>query len=114
MSYQPKTGTPCHCNPGAQRDNCPACEGTGQAIDFAAIRARKYVTMGRDLYNRARCRPYYSPNEYAEALAAHEGQRVEVERAWYGKTDIPYAYNLVLSGKVYHVPSIYVVEDRPS
>ena len=25
---------------GVQRDNCPACEGTGQIIDFAAIRAR--------------------------------------------------------------------------
>jgi RecJ-like exonuclease len=40
MSYQPKTGEPCACKPGVQRDNCPACEGTGQRIDFAAIRAR--------------------------------------------------------------------------
>lgn len=40
MSYQPKTGAPCACKPGAQRDNCPACEGTGHALDFAAIRAR--------------------------------------------------------------------------
>lgn len=39
--YQPKTGRACHCKPGIQRDNCPACEGTGQQIDFAAIRARK-------------------------------------------------------------------------
>lgn len=39
--YQPKTGQPCACRPGVQRDNCPACEGTGQRIDFAAIRARK-------------------------------------------------------------------------
>ena len=38
--YQPKTGTPCHCKPGQQRDNCPTCEGTGQRIDFAAIRAK--------------------------------------------------------------------------
>jgi len=38
--YQPKTGTPCHCKRGQQRDNCPTCEGTGQRIDFAAIRAR--------------------------------------------------------------------------
>ena len=37
----PKTGQRCTCRPGIQRDNCPACEGTGQRIDFAAIRARK-------------------------------------------------------------------------
>ncbi len=39
--YQPKTGQPCHCKPGIQRDNCPDCEGTGQQIDFAAIRTRR-------------------------------------------------------------------------
>ncbi len=38
--YQPKTGIPCSCKPGQQRDNCPQCEGTGQQIDFAAIRAK--------------------------------------------------------------------------
>ncbi len=38
--YQPKTGARCGCKRGQQRDNCPACEGTGFAIDFAAIRAR--------------------------------------------------------------------------
>ena len=37
--YQPKTGVACGCKRGQQRDNCPACEGTGQRIDFAAIRA---------------------------------------------------------------------------
>ena len=36
--YQPKTGARCGCRPGIQRDNCPACEGTGQLVDFAAIR----------------------------------------------------------------------------
>lgn len=39
--YQPKTGAPCNCRPGMQRDNCPACEGTGWRIDFAAIRSRQ-------------------------------------------------------------------------
>lgn len=39
--YQPKTGTACGCRQGVQRDNCPHCEGTGQVIDFAAIRARR-------------------------------------------------------------------------
>ena len=38
--YQPKTGQKCGCKRGVQRDNCPACEGTGWRIDFAAIRAR--------------------------------------------------------------------------
>ena len=38
--YQPKTGVPCGCKRGTQRDNCPECEGTGQRIDFAAVRAR--------------------------------------------------------------------------
>jgi hypothetical protein len=38
--YQPKTGQKCGCKRGVQRDNCPACEGTGMRIDFAAIRAR--------------------------------------------------------------------------
>ncbi len=41
--YQPKTGQSCHCKRGVQRDNCPDCEGTGQRIDFAAIRARNGV-----------------------------------------------------------------------
>lgn len=35
----PKTGARCGCKPGAQRDNCPTCEGSGMVIDFAAIRA---------------------------------------------------------------------------
>lgn len=38
--YQPKTGQRCSCKPGIHRDNCPACEGTGWVIDFAAIRNR--------------------------------------------------------------------------
>jgi hypothetical protein len=36
--YQPKTGEKCFCRRGVQRDNCVTCEGTGQRIDFAAIR----------------------------------------------------------------------------
>lgn len=35
--YQPTLG-PCHCRKGTQRDNCITCEGTGQRIDFKAIR----------------------------------------------------------------------------
>ena len=45
MTYQPKTGVPCDCKRGQQRDNCPQCEGTGQQIDFGAVRAA--VTASR-------------------------------------------------------------------
>jgi len=38
-AYQPKTRALCTCRPGIARDNCPNCEGTGQVIDFRAIRA---------------------------------------------------------------------------
>ena len=38
--YQPKTGQKCSCKSGSQRDNCSNCEGTGQVIDFRAIRAK--------------------------------------------------------------------------
>ena len=44
MSYQPKTGERCTCGPGIERDNCPQCEGTGERIDFKAIRERKLTT----------------------------------------------------------------------
>ena len=40
VGYQPKTGQSCHCKPGVHRDNCPDCEGTGQCIDFEAIREK--------------------------------------------------------------------------
>lgn len=39
--YQPKTGAKCGCRRGIQRDNCPNCEGTGQVVDFRAIRKRQ-------------------------------------------------------------------------
>ena len=40
-AYQPKTGARCTCRPGVQRDNCPACEGTGWCLDFGKIRGKK-------------------------------------------------------------------------
>jgi hypothetical protein len=43
--YQPKTGAKCSCKRGQQRDNCPNCEGTGQVIDFVAIRAAVKASM---------------------------------------------------------------------
>lgn len=44
--YQPKTGQACSCRRGQERDNCPACEGTGQRVDFAAIRAAAKQAKG--------------------------------------------------------------------
>ena len=50
--YQPKTGVKCSCKRGMERDNCPACEGTGWRIDFAKIRqanaARREEGGGHD------------------------------------------------------------------
>jgi hypothetical protein len=65
-AYQPKTGAPCHCRRGVARDNCPDCEGTGQRINFAAIRARtlydEAATLGLPMDNHEsdlylRCSP---------------------------------------------------------
>jgi|GEM_PF-3965132 len=39
--YTPRTGQRCSCKRGMQRDNCPACEGSGLVIDFAAIHRRR-------------------------------------------------------------------------
>ena len=52
--YQPKTGVPCTCKRGVQRDNCPECEGTGQRIDFAAVRARGSASRPPEPAGRAR------------------------------------------------------------
>jgi hypothetical protein len=47
VPYQPKTGQQCTCRIGAARDNCRLCEGTGQVIDFAKVRAKQpHVTIG--------------------------------------------------------------------
>jgi len=46
--YQPKTGRPCTCRRGVQRDNCTACEGTGQQIDFRAIREAVQASLAAD------------------------------------------------------------------
>lgn len=64
-------------------------------------------TLQRDLYNRMRGRPYYSPDDYARVFADHEGQEVEVTRIFSGPGG-PYAYNVTLSGKTYHCPRLYI------
>lgn len=46
------TGAACGCRRGQERDNCPQCEGSGKAIDFAAIRrawkSRVPIFVNRD------------------------------------------------------------------
>ena len=54
--YQPKTGQPCGCRRGVERDNCPACEGTGWRIDFAKIRARSVEPDPVDMAYEDQCR----------------------------------------------------------
>lgn len=45
-AYPPTTGQACGCTRGVERDNCPQCEGTGQRIDFARIRAKSQHRPG--------------------------------------------------------------------
>ena len=46
MARQIFTGEACSCRRGIERDNCPACEGTGRRIDFKAIRAANAKRCG--------------------------------------------------------------------
>jgi DnaJ-class molecular chaperone len=41
------TGQRCSCKRGIDRNNCPQCEGTGQVIDFRAMRVA--LDMARKL-----------------------------------------------------------------
>lgn len=42
----------CSCKRGVMRDNCPECEGTGERIDFRALRVRHPApgTVGEEDY----------------------------------------------------------------
>ena len=64
--YTPKTGNPCTCRRGIERDNCPKCEGSGWEINFHALHARK---QRQDMLSR-----------FWDAVAAREqatGQGIE-------------------------------------
>lgn len=65
------------------------------------------VRLGADLYDRMRGRPYYSPNEYAAAMAEYGGQIVQVLHRFYGPGGV-YAFTLRLpNGQSYHCPCLY-------
>jgi hypothetical protein len=76
--YQPKTGAACGCKRGVQRDNCPACEGTGHVIDFRAIRTRPQTPP--IFFNR-------DPRGYALKIPSewmHAHPEVSLHRDWGG------------------------------
>lgn len=76
------------------------------SIVFSGLKVR----LGQDLFDRMRSRPDYSPDAYAKAFAEHEGQEVEVERAFYGPSGAVTSYNVRLGEKPYACPARYVTE----
>lgn len=76
--YQPKTGVKCHCKPGMIRDNCAVCEGTGQRIDFAAIRA---ATKHKSQYTPGPWAVHVGPNGPTWTIKDSQGRAIaEAER----------------------------------
>ena len=65
--YQPKTGAKCSCKPGVQRDNCPNCEGTGEVIDFQAIRSRHSEPETSGHYVEVNGKRVWEGSDYEEA-----------------------------------------------
>lgn len=41
-SQQPTTGSPCTCKQGQQRNNCTACEGTGNILNLKPLPRKPY------------------------------------------------------------------------
>ena len=88
--YQPKTGQPCHCKRGQHRDNCPDCEGTGQKIDFKAIRDRQLIKKRLE-YLRAEIvaeRISYGEISELQSLAKYIEQGDTLLREWTGIPEI--------------------------
>ncbi|KKN46292.1 hypothetical protein LCGC14_0674090 [marine sediment metagenome] len=55
--------------------------------------------------SRHSCAP---PAKYLDALEIFEGHRVEASHVWRGAGGLPYAYNVELFEKCYHVPALFV------
>lgn len=64
--FTPLTGESCSCRRGVERDNCPACEGTGNRIDFAAI----HREQGQE----------ESPSAYVRRMRAAFGEDLQLLR----------------------------------
>lgn len=83
----------CVCRVGRERDNCPTCEGTGQRIDFRAIRhaaqmactsfGRRKTTMITECFEPVR--PLAAPEDGCHAAPMVFGGW----RVYYGDTDWP-------------------------
>jgi hypothetical protein len=71
------------------------------------------IVLGENLFSRMRNRPYYSPDAYCKAFAGHEGETCEVSWVFRGVTGLAYAYTVLLSGKAYHLPALFVEEQEP-
>ncbi|KKM79211.1 hypothetical protein LCGC14_1352290 [marine sediment metagenome] len=50
---------------------------------------------------------------YLDALEIFEGHRVEASHVWRGAGGLPYAYNVELFGKCYHVPALFAEPIAP-
>lgn len=68
-----------------------------------------FVRLQRNLFSRMRCRPYYSPDDYCRVFSEHEGQVVPSPARFIGPGGVS-AYNVTLSGKIYHCPALYADE----
>lgn len=72
------------------------------------------VRLGTDLRNRVSAyhvialHSYAPRGDYLDALELFEGQRVEASHVWRGAGGLPYAYNVELGSKCYHIPALFV------
>jgi len=81
-----------------------------------------HVRLGENLRERLTAYAVISckspaDDAYCAALGAHSGEVVRVERTWFGpvptqpelrgRPALPYAYNVEVGGKLYHLPALF-------
>jgi hypothetical protein len=71
-------GQKCNCRPGQERDNCPACEGTGTRINFAALREKASPPVRYVAHN------YYYQTETTSHADKLPAGTVSTESHWLG------------------------------
>lgn len=89
--WQPKTGAACTCRPGIERDNCPRCEGTGQVIDFAAIRSRAPRLYRGELLGRL----FVETGEHRPPKAGEWYLSGAIPEAWRAPNDLTTPYHIL-------------------